>query len=130
MAHQLEDLPAVIYQTVRSRLRTHLGNSPIPRTASRNHNIEKCNITNECCFDDDGSFMFQELIDYNNNNNDIQSAQSTCSNQKRVKCEHGIPELSIQTMNTEQMNLQSKPNNFQSFQRTNQMWDSFKVSTS
>ncbi|TNN12274.1 hypothetical protein EWB00_003855 [Schistosoma japonicum] len=126
MAHQLEDLPAVIYQTVRSRLRTHLGNSPIPRTASRNHNIEKCNITNECCFDDDGSFMFQELIDYNNNNNDIQSAQSTCSNQKRVKCEHGIPELSIQTMNTEQMNLQSKPNNFQSVQRTKSNVDSLK----
>ncbi|VDQ01893.1 unnamed protein product [Trichobilharzia regenti] len=60
MVHQLEDLPMLIYNAVRNRLRTHLGNSPIPRTTSHNNNnnnqsntfassIDRCCEDTLCC---------------------------------------------------------------------------------
>ncbi|CAH8846378.1 unnamed protein product [Trichobilharzia szidati] len=54
MVHQLEDLPMLIYNAVRNRLRSHLGNSPIPRTTSHtneNTTTTTMSSTDRCCED-------------------------------------------------------------------------------
>ncbi|CAH8522863.1 unnamed protein product [Schistosoma intercalatum] len=116
MVHQLEDLPAIIYNTVRSRLRTHLGNSPIPRTASRlqcKSTTEKCNIESQYCLVDDRSMILKELTNVNH----VQSEQFESTIQKRAKYQNDSDEL-IQSHPMNEMHLLSNSNRSSHIHRT------------
>uniref|UniRef100_A0A3Q0KRG3 Rho-GAP domain-containing protein n=2 Tax=Schistosoma mansoni TaxID=6183 RepID=A0A3Q0KRG3_SCHMA len=116
MAHQLEDLPAIIYNTVRSRLRTHLGNSPIPRTASRlqcKSTTEKCNIESQYCLVDDRSMILKELTNVNH----VQPEQLESVIQKRAKYQNDSDEL-IQSHPMNEMHSLSNSNRSNHIHRT------------
>ncbi|CAH8494836.1 unnamed protein product [Schistosoma turkestanicum] len=89
MVHQLEDLPTIIYNTIRNRLRIHLGNSPIPRTTT----------SSDCCLQQQSSIIMEKctdeyhhhcsLVDDNTDHyQNIQLEHSEPTIQKRIKYEN------------------------------------------
>ncbi|CAH8519499.1 unnamed protein product [Heterobilharzia americana] len=111
MFHELEDLPLLIYNAVRNRLRSHLGNSPIPRTVSQNHNHTSLHtLTEQCCHGTLYDFENELSIFEKSSVNDTHPIQTECNNNNNIECnqhQNILASQSIKTIIPQTMNNKS-----------------------